>query len=60
LNVVDVFEEQAKKSLERLNQSSYLELVENGNQFWGLVHQDYGWANGQQWDVDNRPGWGRL
>ncbi|MEI5907339.1 CotS family spore coat protein [Bacillus spongiae] len=57
LNVVDEFEEQAKRSLERLNQSNYLSLVEPGNAYWGLVHQDYGWSNGQMgengmWVID--------
>ncbi|WP_026582183.1 CotS family spore coat protein [Bacillus sp. J33] len=57
LNVVDTFEQQAKKSLERLNQSSYWELAKRGNEHWGLVHQDYGWSNGQMgadgmWIID--------
>lgn len=57
LNVVDGFEEQARNSLERLNQSSYSELVKEGNAHWGLVHQDYGWSNGQMgsngmWIID--------
>ncbi|MCM3652576.1 CotS family spore coat protein [Metabacillus litoralis] len=57
LNVVDQFEEQAKRSLEALNQSSYLELAQQGNEYWGLVHQDYGWSNGQMgpngmWIID--------
>jgi CotS family spore coat protein len=57
LNVVDVFEEQARRSLERLNQSSYFELIKHGNAYWGLVHQDYGWSNGQMgaegmWIID--------
>ncbi|WP_028391365.1 CotS family spore coat protein [Bacillus cihuensis] len=57
LNVVDMFEEQARNSLTRLNQSSYSELIKQGNAFWGLVHQDYGWSNGQMgsngmWIID--------
>ncbi|CAH0345486.1 CotS family spore coat protein [Bacillus sp. CECT 9360] len=57
LNVIDKFEEQARTSLERLNQSCYLDLVQQGNQYWGLVHQDYGWSNGQMgadgmWIID--------
>lgn len=57
LNVVDSFQEQARKSLADLNQSSYLSLVEKGNRSWGLVHQDYGWSNGQMgpngmWIID--------
>ncbi|WP_078409822.1 CotS family spore coat protein [Priestia abyssalis] len=57
LSVVDQFEEQARKSLERLQQSSYLDLTKHGNAYWGLVHQDYGWSNGQMgsngmWVID--------
>ncbi|RFU64845.1 CotS family spore coat protein [Peribacillus glennii] len=57
LAVVDQFEEQARTSLERLNQSKYYDLAKQGNQFWGLVHQDYGWSNGQMgpggmWVID--------
>ncbi len=57
LSVVDVFEQQAIRSLERLNQSSYLDFVKEGNANWGLVHQDYGWSNGQMgangmWIID--------
>jgi CotS family spore coat protein len=57
LNVVDEFEAQARKSLERLDQSSYFELIKHGNAYWGLVHQDYGWSNGQMgsngmWIID--------
>ncbi|MCV9888531.1 CotS family spore coat protein [Metabacillus halosaccharovorans] len=57
LNVVDQFEEQAKRSVELLNQSNYLEMANLGNEYWGLVHQDYGWSNGQMgsngmWIID--------
>jgi CotS family spore coat protein len=57
LNVVDEFEEQARRGLEMLNQSSYFELTKLGNAYWGLVHQDYGWSNGQMgaegmWIID--------
>ncbi|WP_330501708.1 CotS family spore coat protein [Peribacillus frigoritolerans] len=57
LNVLNEFEEQAKRSLERLNESSYQELAQQGNEYWGLVHQDYGWSNGQMgsngmWIID--------
>lgn len=57
LSVVDQFEEQAKRGLEALNQSSYNELTQLGNEAWGLVHQDYGWSNGQMgengmWIID--------
>jgi CotS family spore coat protein len=54
---VDMFEEQAKKAYEQLQQSSYYELAARGNTAWGLVHQDYGWSNGQMgpngmWIID--------
>jgi CotS family spore coat protein len=57
LSVVDQFEEQAKRSLVALNQSSYHEFAQLGNEYWGLVHQDYGWSNGQMgsngmWIID--------
>ncbi|GAE31651.1 CotS family spore coat protein [Alkalihalobacillus hemicellulosilyticus] len=57
LSVTDLFEEQAKKAYERLTQSNYYELITRGNQEWGLVHQDYGWSNGQMgpggmWVID--------
>ena len=57
LSVVDQFEDQAKRGLEALNQSSYHELTQLGNEAWGLVHQDYGWSNGQMgengmWVID--------
>ena len=57
LNVVDMFQEQAAKSIENLNQSQYFEMVNEGNANWGLVHQDYGWSNGQMgpngmWIID--------
>lgn len=57
LNVLPVFEEQAQRSMDRFNQSKYLELGKKGNEFWGLVHQDYGWSNGQMgehgmWIID--------
>ncbi|WEG13568.1 CotS family spore coat protein [Pullulanibacillus sp. KACC 23026] len=57
LAVIDEFEEQAKRALDRLNQSSYFRLIEKGNEAWGLVHQDYGWSNGQMgaegmWIID--------
>lgn len=57
LNTVDIFEEQAKKALTMLEQSPYQQLVAKGNQEWGLVHQDYGWSNGQMgpggmWIID--------
>jgi CotS family spore coat protein len=57
LSVIDMFEEQARKALIQLEQSSYNQLVARGNKEWGLVHQDYGWSNGQRgaegmWIID--------
>lgn len=57
LSVVDEFERQAIASYERLKNSKYFELVAKGNSHWGLVHQDYGWSNGQMgengmWIID--------
>ncbi len=57
LSVVDMFEEQAKNSVQLLEQSAYHELTARGNKEWGLVHQDYGWSNGQRgadgmWIID--------
>ena len=57
LSVIDYFEQQAIKSYEQITKSSYLQLVSKGNEYWGLVHQDYGWSNGQMgkngmWIID--------
>lgn len=57
LSITDIFEEQARQASERLKQSAYYELVARGNTEWGLVHQDYGWSNGQMgpngmWIID--------
>ncbi|KAF0995986.1 CotS family spore coat protein [Geobacillus sp. TFV-3] len=56
-DAVDRFEEQARKGMERFQQSSYVEFVKQGTAHWGLVHQDYGWSNGQMgadgmWIID--------
>jgi len=57
LEAIPVFEEQARKAIKMLHQSSYADLVKLGNAHWGLVHQDYGWSNGQKgkdgmWIID--------
>lgn len=57
LTVVDQFENQARESYLRLEQSQYNQLIQHGNDHWGLVHQDYGWSNGQMgpegmWIID--------
>jgi CotS family spore coat protein len=57
LDVVDTFQDQARQSLLRLEQSNYLDLIKKGNEYWGLAHQDYGWSNcqmgpGGMWFID--------
>ncbi|WP_289355408.1 CotS family spore coat protein [Paenibacillus sp. S-12] len=58
LDVVDEFQNQAKETLDRLlNVSKYTNMVAMGEPYWGLVHQDYGWSNGQMgpggiWVID--------
>ncbi len=47
LSVIDRFENQANEALKQLIQSPYSKLVARGEKYWGLVHQDYGWSNGQ-------------
>ena len=47
LSVIGHFEKQAKEGLTRLQQSAYSKLTARGEKYWGLVHQDYGWSNGQ-------------
>ncbi|WP_343071255.1 CotS family spore coat protein [Brevibacillus choshinensis] len=57
LAVVDQYEQQAVEALNRLNASAYPRMVAMGEPHWGLVHQDYGWSNGQNgpgglWVID--------
>jgi len=57
LAVVDQYERQAVEALERLRASAYPRMVAMGEPHWGLVHQDYGWSNGQNgpgglWVID--------
>lgn len=47
LSVVDQFERQAKEALVKFENSSYRRMVAKGEPYWGLVHQDYGFSNGQ-------------
>lgn len=47
LSVVDRFENQANEAVKRLQRSAYAKLAARGEKYWGLVHQDYGWSNGQ-------------
>lgn len=47
LSNINAFERQALDVLTFLKQSSYTQLVSRGEEHWGLVHQDYGWSNGQ-------------
>lgn len=57
LSVVDEYERQAYEAITRLHQSAYSKMVAMGEPHWGLVHQDYGWSNGQNgpgglWVID--------
>ncbi|MED4581943.1 CotS family spore coat protein, partial [Brevibacillus choshinensis] len=57
LAVVDQYEQQAVEALNRLKASAYPRMVAMGEPHWGLVHQDYGWSNGQNgpgglWVID--------
>ncbi|WP_083497037.1 CotS family spore coat protein [Brevibacillus choshinensis] len=57
LAVVDQYEQQAVEALNRLKASAYPRMVTMGEPHWGLVHQDYGWSNGQNgpgglWVID--------
>jgi len=47
LTLTNQFEQQARNALERLQKSQYSNMVAKGEPYWGLVHQDYGWSNGQ-------------
>jgi CotS family spore coat protein len=47
LSMVDLFEQQARDAIARLEGSAYASLVARGGPAWGVVHQDYGWSNGQ-------------
>ncbi|MFE1629198.1 CotS family spore coat protein, partial [Brevibacillus reuszeri] len=57
LAVVDQYQQQALDALAKLNESAYANMVAMGEPYWGLVHQDYGWSNGQNgpgglWVID--------
>ncbi|MED1916941.1 CotS family spore coat protein [Bacillus thuringiensis] len=57
LAVVDHYEQQAWAALEKLKTSAYPKMIKTGEAHWGLVHQDYGWSNGQNgpgglWVID--------
>ena len=47
LSTIDVFEREAQAVVSFLEQSSYAQMVAMGEEHWGLVHQDFGWSNGQ-------------
>ncbi|MFD0674129.1 CotS family spore coat protein [Cohnella sp. GCM10027633] len=47
LSVVEQFQQEAREGLARFEQSSFSKMVDKGEQHWGLVHQDYGFSNGQ-------------
>lgn len=57
LSVIDQYEQQAMDAMRRLQESAYARMVAKGEPYWGLVHQDYGWSNGQNgpgglWVID--------
>ncbi|WP_188068756.1 CotS family spore coat protein [Brevibacillus brevis] len=57
LAVVDHYEQRAWAALEKLKASAYPKMIKMGEAHWGLVHQDYGWSNGQNgpgglWVID--------
>ncbi len=47
LSAIDNYEREAQEVLSFLEQSSYAQMVAIGEESWGLVHQDFGWSNGQ-------------
>jgi len=47
LSSIELFERQALDAVSLLEQSSYSQMLSMGEEHWGLVHQDYGWSNGQ-------------
>jgi spore coat protein SA len=48
LSTLDIYERQALEALSFLDeQSAYAQMVLMGEEHWGLVHQDFGWSNGQ-------------
>lgn len=46
-SLCDLFQQQAEDAIARLEASRYGDLVARGEPAWGIVHQDYGWSNGQ-------------
>jgi CotS family spore coat protein len=57
LSVADEYQRQAQDAITQLKASSYPKMVTMGEPHWGLVHQDYGWSNGQNgpgglWVID--------
>lgn len=57
LQVVDRFQQQARDAMAKFEQSSFRKMVAKGERFWGLVHQDFGFSNGQMgpdgiWVID--------
>lgn len=57
LQVVDRFQQQAREAMTKFEQSSFRKMVAKGERFWGLVHQDFGFSNGQMgpdgiWVID--------
>lgn len=58
LAMISRYEQQALSALYHLeHHSPYRELIARGEAAWGIVHQDYGWSNGQEgpgglWIID--------
>jgi CotS family spore coat protein len=57
LAAVARFEEEARAAIVKFSASDYAAMVGAGEPYWGLVHQDYGWSNGQMgpggvWVID--------
>lgn len=47
LSVIDKYEDQAIEMFNRFKESPYKRMINKGEAYWGLAHQDYGWSNGQ-------------
>ncbi|MFC5532014.1 CotS family spore coat protein [Cohnella yongneupensis] len=57
LQVAEHFQQQAKDAMAKFEKSSFRKMVGKGEKFWGLVHQDFGFSNGQMgpdgiWVID--------
>ncbi|TCZ80207.1 CotS family spore coat protein [Paenibacillus albiflavus] len=57
LDVIEEFKRQANDMYQRFQNSPYQRMIAKGEAHWGLVHQDFGWSNGQMgpggiWVID--------